>query len=279
MPGKDTRLWEMAVMYESQRGNINEKEVWKLASGIWKVMSEAVITGMKGTSYKDRILGRQSHLIGKAVTEGRTLASPLVNNVIQNTMAVMESKSSFQTIVAAPTAGSCAVIPGVLMACVDTFDFSEEECVRAVLAAGLTGVLIASQSTFSAEVAGCQAECGAASSMAAAAIVQLLGGNAREALDASSFALQNMLGLVCDPVANRVEVPCLGKNILGAVNAVTAANITMAGVDTVIPLDEVIAAMDSVGRSLPRELRCTGCGGLSVTNTAREIERKLCSHM
>jgi len=275
MPGKDTRLWEMAVMYESQRGNINEKEVWKLASGIWKVMSEAVITGMKGTSYKDRILGRQSHLIGKAVTEGRTLASPLVNNVIQNTMAVMESKSSFQTIVAAPTAGSCAVIPGVLMACVDTFDFSEEECVRAVLAAGLTGVLIASQSTFSAEVAGCQAECGAASAMAAAAIVQLLGGNAIEAVNAASFALQNMLGLVCDPVANRVEVPCLGKNILGAMNGLTSANITMAGVDTVIPLDEVIKAMDSVGASLPRELRCTGCGGLSVCDTAREIERKL----
>jgi L-serine dehydratase len=113
--------------------------------------------------------------------------------------------------------------------------------------------------------------------MAAAGIVQLLGGNAREALNAASFALQNMLGLVCDPVANRVEVPCLGKNILGAVNAVTAANITMAGVDTVIPLDEVIGAMDSVGHSLPRELRCTGCGGLSVTATAKEIERKLSS--
>jgi L-serine dehydratase len=111
--------------------------------------------------------------------------------------------------------------------------------------------------------------------MAAAAIVQLLGGDAREAVNAASFALQNMLGLICDPVANRVEVPCLGKNILGAVNAVTAANISMAGVDTVIPFDEVIGAMDSVGRALPRELRCTGCGGLSVTDTARAIECRL----
>lgn len=277
LPGNDTQLWEMAVLYESRRGNINEKEVWKLASGIFKVMSEAVRTGLKGTSYKDRILGRQSHLIGKAVKAGRIPDSPLINTVIQNTMAVMESKSSFQKIVAAPTAGSCGVIPGVLMACAGSFDFTEEECIKAVLAAGLTGVLIASQSTFSAEVAGCQAECGAASAMAAAGIVQLLGGNAREALNAASFALQNMLGLICDPVANRVEVPCLGKNILGAVNAVTAANITMAGVNTVIPLDEVIGAMDSVGASLPRELRCTGCGGLSVTATAKEIERKLYS--
>ncbi len=275
MPGNDTPLWEMAVQYESQRGGISSKEVWKLASGVYKVMRGSVRTGLKGTTNPDRILGRQSHLIGRAAAAGRLIDSPLINTVISNTMAVMESKSSFQKIVAAPTAGSCAVIPGALTACADSYAFTEEECIRAVLAAGMIGALIATQSTFSAEVAGCQAECGAASAMAAAGIVQLLGGDAREAVNAASFALQNMLGLICDPVANRVEVPCLGKNILGAVNAVTAANISMAGVDTVIPLDEVIGAMDSVGRSLPRELRCTGCGGLSVTDTARAIERRL----
>lgn len=277
LPGNATPLWEMAVLYESRRGDISVKDVWRLASGIHKVMRESVSIGLKGTTYHDRILGRQSHLIGRAVAAGRLLDSPLINNIIRNTMAVMESKSSFQKIVAAPTAGSCAVIPGAVTGCADSFGFSEEECIKAVLAAGLIGVLIASQSTFSAEVAGCQAECGAASAMAAAGIVQLLGGDTREAVSAASFALQNMLGLICDPVANRVEVPCLGKNILGAVNAVTAANIAMAGIDTVIPLDEVIGAMDSVGHSLPRELRCTGCGGLSVTATAKEIEHKLSS--
>lgn len=277
LPGDETTLWEMAVLYETHRGDISEKGVWRLASGIQKVMRESVITGLKGTTYSDRLLGRQSHLIGRAAEAGRLLDSPLINNIIRNTMAVMESKSSFQKIVAAPTAGSCAVLPGAVTGCADSFGFSEEECTKAVLAAGLIGALIASQSTFSAEVAGCQAECGAASAMAAAGIVQLLGGDAREALNAASFALQNMLGLICDPVANRVEVPCLGKNILGAMNAVTAANISMAGIDTVIPLDEVIGAMDSVGHSLPRELRCTGCGGLSVTATAKELERKLAS--
>lgn len=275
LPAGDTQLWEMAVMYESRRGNITEKEVWKLAADVYVVMKESVRKGLEGTSYKDRILGRQSHLIGKAVTKGRIFDTPLMNNVIRNTMAVMESKSSFNEIVAAPTAGSCGVIPGAVTGCANSYDFTEEECIKAVLSAGMIGCLIATQSTFSAEVAGCQAECGAASAMAAAAIVQLLGGNAREAVNAASFALQNMLGLICDPVANRVEVPCLGKNILGAVNGLTSANITMAGVDTVIPLDEVIKAMDSVGASLPRELRCTGCGGLSLTDTAKEIERKL----
>ena len=275
LPGKDAQLWEMAILYETRRGNINEKEVWKLASRVHKVMREAVRRGLKGTEYNDRILGRQSHLISKAVSAGVILDSPLINKVIQNTMAVMEAKSSFQTIVAAPTAGSCAVIPGAISACAEIFDYSEHEAVKAILAAGLIGILIASQSTFSAEVAGCQAECGSASAMAAAGIVQLLGGNAQEAVNAASFALQNLLGLICDPVANRVEVPCLGKNILGAVNGVTAANIAMAGVNIVIPLDEVIGAMNGVANLLPRELRCTGCGGLSVTKTAREIERKL----
>jgi len=275
LPAGNTQLWEMAVMYETRRGNIDEKEVLRLASVVYEVMNDSVRKGLEGTSYKDRILGRQSHLIGKAVTEGRIFDSPLMNNVIRNTMAVMESKSSFQEIVAAPTAGSCGVVPGAVTGCADSHDFTEEECIKAVLSAGMIGVLIASQSTFSAEVAGCQAECGSASAMAAAAIVQLLGGNAHEALNAASFALQNMLGLICDPVANRVEVPCLGKNILGAVQGLTSANITMAGIDTVIPLDEVIKAMDSVGAALPRELRCTGCGGLSVTDTARKIEHKL----
>lgn len=276
LPNPITPLWEMALNYEAERGDITKEEVWKLATDVYTVMKESVRIGLAGTDYKDRILPRQSHLIGKALAAGRILNSPLENSVIQNTMAVMEAKSSFQVIVAAPTAGSCATIPGAIIGCADTFHFSDEESTKAILAAGLIGVLIASQSTFSAEVAGCQAECGSASAMAAAGIVTLLGGNAREALNAASFALQNLLGLICDPVANRVEVPCLGKNILAATNAVTAANISMAGINTIIPLDEVIGAMDSVGHSLPRELRCTGCGGLSVTNTAKEIERKLC---
>jgi len=278
MPRKKVQLWEMAIMYEAQRGNISEEEVLKNASTVYKAMNNAIKTGLKGTKYNDRILGRQSHLISKAVRTGRILDTPLINNVIQNTMAVMESKSAFQVIVAAPTAGSCAVIPGAIIGCADTYGFSEDECIKAILSAGLIGVLIASQSTFSADVAGCQAECGAASAMAAAGIVQLLGGNAQEAVNAASFALQNLLGLICDPVANRVEVPCLGKNILGAINGITSANITMASINTVIPLDEVIGAMTSVGHSLPSELRCTGCGGLSITDTAKKLERKLGSY-
>jgi len=137
------------------------------------------------------------------------------------------------------------------------------------------GVFIAARSTFAAESCGCQAECGAASGMTAAALVTLAGGTTAEALTAASLALQNTLGLVCDPVGNRVEVPCLGRNVMAAANALGCANMALAGFDAVIPLDEVLGAMDEVGRSIPRPLRCTGLGGLSVTETAKRIERDL----
>lgn len=267
-----TELWEAGLRYEAARGAMSEKEVWGLAGKLLDVMRDSVDTGLAGTHYDDRILGRQSGLLAG---KGRMLDAPLLNRIAQYVTAVMETKSSFGTIVAAPTAGSCGALPGAILACADTLGSGRDDCIKALLAAGVIGVFIASRSTFSAEVGGCQAECGAASGMAAAALVQLAGGSASEALGAASFALQNILGMVCDPVAARVEVPCLGKNILAATNALTACNLTLAGMDAVIPLDETIAAMDSVGRSIPFELRCTGLGGLSVTPTSKEIKKKL----
>jgi L-serine dehydratase len=151
----------------------------------------------------------------------------------------------------------------------------EDEVIRAMLAAGMIGILISARSTFAAEVGGCQAECGTGSGMAAAALVTLAGGNNRQVIAAASMALQNVFGMVCDPVAGRVEVPCLGKNVLAVSNALGCANMALANYDPVIPLDEVIQAMDRVGRSLPRELRCTALGGLSVTKTAKALEGRL----
>jgi len=187
----------------------------------------------------------------------------------------MEMKSAMGVIVAAPTAGSCGVLPGAVMGAAHEMGLAEDDMIRAMLAAGLVGVLIAARSTFAAEVYGCQAECGAGSGMAAAALVQLAGGTAKQAVDAASMALQNIFGMTCDPVANRVEVPCLGKNIMAISNALACANMAMANFDAVIPLDEVIEAMDKVGKRIPYELRCTALGGLSITKTSKEIEKKL----
>jgi len=189
----------------------------------------------------------------------------------------MEVKSSMGVIVAAPTAGACAALPGACVAVADEMGASEEVMVRAMLAAGLIGAFIATRSTFAAEVAGCQAECGAAACMAAAGLVTLADGTTSQALSAASMALQSSLGLICAPVANRVEVPCLGNNINAAANALVAANTALAGYDPVVPLDEVIDTADRVGRSLPRELRCTALGGLSITNASQLLEKQLAS--
>ncbi len=147
--------------------------------------------------------------------------------------------------------------------------------IHAMLAGGIIGVFIAAHATFAAEVGGCQAECGAGSGMAAAALVTLAGGSTQQAVNAASIALQNTLGMICDPVANRVEVPCLGKNVMAASNALACANMALADYDPVIPLDEVIQSLDSVGKMLPPALRCTGHGGLSITKTSKEIEKRL----
>jgi L-serine dehydratase len=206
---------------------------------------------------------------------GGLLDAGILNRVILYVTAIMECKSAMGTIVAAPTAGACGALPGACIGAAEAMDLPVDEMAKAMLAAGLIGVLIAARATFSAEVGGCQAECGAGSGMAAAALVTLAGGTARQALAAASMALQNVLGMICDPVANRVEVPCLGKNVMAASNALACANMALADYDSVIPLDEVIEAMDRVGKALPRELRCTALGGLSVTPTSLEIEERL----
>ena len=199
----------------------------------------------------------------------------MLNEIILQTTALMEVKSSMGVIVAAPTAGACGTLPGSVLGAGKVIGSSDDEMAQGMLAAGIIGVFIATRSTFSAEKAGCQAECGAGSGMAAAALVGMAGGTLHQAVAAASMALQNMLGLICDPVAKRVEVPCLGRNVLGASNALSCANMALAGFDEVIPLDEVIDAMDQIGRSMPCELRCTGLGGLAVTPASIKLESDL----
>jgi L-serine dehydratase len=152
---------------------------------------------------------------------------------------------------------------------------SNEQVIKALLAAGMIGIFIARHATFAAESGGCQAECGSASGMAAAALVSLAGGSLEQSLAAASLALQNSLGMICDPIANRVEAPCLGKNVMAAMNALSCANMALAGYDHLIPLDEVIQTMNEVGASLPGSLRCTALGGLSISPAAKKIEREL----
>jgi L-serine dehydratase len=273
--GRDSNLWAWAVEYESARGEITPREVLGRMVEIVGIMEDSVQAGVRGTEYHDRILPAQTGLFKERLDAGSLLEAGILNRAILYVSAIQEVKSSMGVIVAAPTAGSCGALPGVVLAAGHSLGASREDLAKAMLAAGLIGVFITAGSTFAAEVCGCQAECGAGSGMAAAALVNLAGGSTAQALAAASMALQNTLGMICDPVANRVEVPCLGRNVLAASNALACSNMALSGFDEVIPLDEVIRTMDDVGKSMPHELRCTALGGLSVTDTSKAIEERL----
>jgi L-serine dehydratase len=268
-------LWELAIHYESARGNLSHQAVFQMMQDIVCIMQQSIRDGVAGTVYADRIFGYQSGSFRTQMENNRLLDAGVLNRVILYVTALMEVKSSMGLIVAAPTAGACAGLPGACIGAADAMGLSSVEMTKALLAAGIIGVFIAAGATFAAEVGGCQAECGAGSGMAAAALVTLGTGSTRQAVAAASMALQTILGMVCDPVANRVEVPCLGRNVLAASNAIACANMALADFDPVIPLDEVIDAMDKVGKSIPQELRCTALGGLSVTPTSKAIESRL----
>lgn len=273
--GRNTPLWQLAIQYEMARGNLTAAEVLAKMVEIVRILRGSIRQGIAGTQYADRILGHQAGAFQAKMDAGQLLAAGVLNRAVLYVTALMEVKSAMGAIVAAPTAGACAALPGVCLAVADEMGLSEEAAAKALLASGLIGAFIATRWTFAAEVGGCQAEGGSASSMAAAALVTLAEGTLSQAVAAASMAFQSVLGLICDPVANRVEVPCLGKNVMAAGNAIACANMALADYDPVIPLDEVIETAQRVGGQLPRELRCTAMGGLSITTASKIIERRL----
>lgn len=272
---KNWPLWKLAQAYEMARGKLSAEEVFEKMRNIIRIMRSSIDSGIQGTSYQDRILGSQSPQFQKEMLNGNLVPGDALNQVILFVSSMMEVKSSMGVIVAAPTAGSCGALPGAVWGVADRLNLEEDEVVKAMLSAGLIGVFIAEGATFAAEVGGCMAECGSGSGMAAAAIAQMAGGDLSQSLSAASQALQNSLGMICDPIANRVEAPCLGRNVMAASNALSCANMALAQYDALIPLDEVIATMNDVGNSIAHELRCTALGGLSITKTSKEIEKKL----
>lgn len=268
-------LWEAACSYEAARGNINEHEVLARMHKVVAAMRESLEVGLEGAFHMRGFMTPSASQLESARKRNAFLPTGLLDRATCYATAIMEYNSSMGCVVAAPTAGSCGVLPAVLFSAAESLDLDEAVVVKAMLCAGIVGVFIAEQATFAAEVCGCQAECGSAASMAAAALVWINGGTVEQSLAAASLAMQNMLGLICDPVAGQVEIPCISRNVSAAANAVTAANMTMFGFNATIPLDEVIKTMYMVGQQLPGELRCTGKGGLCLTDTGRRLARGL----
>lgn len=268
-------LGEMGLIYEKCRSGLSQKVLIKKMENIIDTIENSIKTGLEGTVFKKRILHRQSDLIKRAEKDGKILKNAVINNIIAYVTAIMEAKSALEVIVANPTAGSCGTIGGVLKGVAGDLNSTRDELINAYFAAGIIGAYFAQGPGFSAEEYGCQVECGAAAGMAAAGIVQLMGGTAKDAVNAASSSIQNMIGLICDPVADRVEVPCLGKNISAAMNALSSATMACSGFDAVIPLEEVIQTVVRVGEQMPPSVKCTGKGGLSVTAASIKIKEQL----
>ncbi len=206
---------------------------------------------------------------------GRTLLSPMMTKAILYALSITEVNASMGKIVTAPTAGSCGVIPGVLIALMEEHNLSEDNIVNGLFTAAGIGLLIAQKASLAGAIAGCQAEIGSASAMAAAAVTELMGGTPEMCLNAAALTLKSMMGLVCDPVASLVEAPCSKRNATGAMIAFGCAEMALAGIESVIPFDEVVDAMGEVGKSLPFSLRETSLGGIAACPTAVKIQREL----
>ena len=268
----DMPLWE-AVLTDDLRDRGGERDTsWEKMTRLWRAMVESVEGYDPARRSACNLTGGDAR---KVETRAVSLAGPVLTDIIASALKVGECNACMGRIVAAPTAGASGVLPAVLLPIRKKYDFSEEKMVKALYVSAGFGQVIATRASIAGAEGGCQAEIGSASAMAAAALVSLLGGTPEQMAAACATALQNLLGLVCDPVAGLVEVPCVKRNVIGAVNALTAAELALAGVENVIPCDEVIDAMRAVGDVMPAALRETGGGGLAATPTGRRIAEEL----
>ena len=240
------------------------------------VMRDCVERGRtSGGESMGRLVGSEARLLQQALDEGRVFLDPLTVKAEIYALAVMAENARMGVIVAAPTAGAGGVVPGMLLALEEERNVDPERTVRAMIVAGGIGSIIALSANISGAAGGCQNEVGVASSMGAGGVAYMMGGNTRQSIQAAALALKNTLGLVCDPVGGLVEVPCVKRNALFAVHGLTAAQLALAGVESVIPMDEIVEAMVRIGRSLPRGLRETAEGGLATTETGTAIALRL----
>ncbi len=259
-------LWEAVMRCSARESGISAEESWEKMRGRLLVMEQADASYEPALRSRSGLSGGDAEKMQRQFQSGGSISGDFIGQILSSALRMSECNACMRRIVAAPTAGSCGVIPAVLLPYARRFQTGEDELVKALYVAAGFGSVIASRASISGAEAGCQAEVGSASAMAAAALVYLHGG--REMANAAAIALKNMMGLVCDPVAGLVEVPCVKRNAAGAMNALTAAELALAGIESRIPPDEVIDAMQAVGEMMPAALRETGEGGIAASPTA-----------
>nr|WP_302598546.1 L-serine ammonia-lyase, iron-sulfur-dependent, subunit alpha [uncultured Cellulosilyticum sp.] len=268
-------LWKIILEEDMKERHIEKKESMRQMAQMYSAMKSSIKAYDPKEKSNSHLVGGDAFKLEEAMYQGKLISGGFMNKVMLRAICVSECNACMKRIVAAPTAGSCGVLPAVLTTFQEERNVSDEEMVKALYIAAGIGEIIAKRASISGAEGGCQAEIGSASSMSAAALTYLNGGSASAISHAAAIALKNLLGLVCDPVAGLVEVPCVKRNVIGAINAIAAADMAVAGITSIIPPDEVIDAMASIGEQLPKSLKETAEGGLAMTPTGLKIAERL----
>ncbi|HFK8787267.1 TPA: L-serine ammonia-lyase, iron-sulfur-dependent, subunit alpha [Streptococcus pyogenes] len=260
---------ELMIATEVEMSGRNREDIIKIMSRNLQVMKAAVTEGLTSTKSISCLTGGDAVKMDNYIKKGNSLSDTTILNAVRNAIAVNELNAKMGLVCATPTAGSAGCLPAVLATAIEKLDLSEKEQLEFLFTAGAFGLVIGNNASISGAEGGCQAEVGSAAAMSAAALVKAAGGTSHQASQAIAFVIKNLLGLVCDPVAGLVEVPCVKRNALGASFALVAADMALADIDSQIPVDEVIDAMYQVGSAMPTAFRETAEGGLAATPTGR----------
>ena len=267
---------ELVLAQQAEQTERTEGDLYEEMRRTFRVMEESVASGidpdLRSTS---GLTGGAAYRMQQAVREGRTICGEVFGGALTRALAVSELNASMGRIVASPTAGSCGILPAAVLTIRDARGLDERTCVMSLFTASAVGMVIANNACLAGAQGGCQAECGSASAMAAAALVELAGGAPDMVANAVAIAIKNILGLVCDPVAGLVEIPCIKRNASGVANALCAAELALAGITSAIPADEVILTMKRVGDTMPAALRETAEGGLAMTPPGRRLFKQV----
>ena len=273
--GYDGNVAELMIATEIELSGRSRYEIIQLMTKNLEVMKASVQKGLSKETSRSGLTGGDAKKLDDYIKKGKTLADLTILSAARNAIAVNEHNAKMGLVCATPTAGSAGCLPAVLTTAIDKLGLTETEQLQFLFTAGAFGLVIANNASISGAEGGCQAEVGSASAMAAAALTMAAGGTAQEASQAICFVIKNMLGLICDPVAGLVEVPCVKRNAMGSSFAFVAADMALAGITSKIPVDEVIDAMYQVGSSLPTAFRETAEGGLAATPTGRHLAKEI----
>ena len=269
-------LSEYAIRIEMRDRELSREEVYKKMAKNLKVMKDGATEGReKQVNSLSGLIGGDGYRVQKYLEKGNTLTGDITVKAMAMALSSSEVNASMGRIVACPTAGSCGILPAVILSAGEKLGKSDEELIDALFASAAVGMIIGMNATLSGAEGGCQAECGSAAAMGAAAVVEMMGGTPKMSLDAAAIVIKNILGLVCDPVAGLVEIPCAKRNAAGAISALCTADMVMAGVESKIPFDDTVSAMYKVGKSLPSSLRETAMGGVAITKAGLELRKKV----